>query len=147
MDVRQLRYFVEVVQAKSFTKAAERVRVAQPALGFQVRKLEEELGSKLLVRHSRGVRTTEAGDALLKHAQAILRQIELAKQEMIDLAGPPRGPLVLGDHADRQRAPLNAHSAAVQRRFSRNRAQSRRRAERGRDAMARRGPHRPGLHL
>ena len=96
MDVRQLRYFVEVVQAKSFTKAAERVRVAQPALGFQVRKLEEELGSKLLVRHSRGVRTTEAGDALLKHAQAILRQIELAKQEMIDLAGPPRGPLVLG---------------------------------------------------
>ena len=96
MDVRQLRYFVEVVQAKSFTKAAERVRVAQPALGFQVRKLEEELGSKLLVRHSRGVRTTEAGDALLKHAHAILRQIELAKQEVIDLAGPPRGPLALG---------------------------------------------------
>lgn len=96
MDVRQLRYFVEVVQAKSFTKAAERVRVAQPALGFQVRKLEEELGSKLLVRHSRGVRTTEAGDALLKHAHAILRQIELAKQEVIDLAGPPRGFLALG---------------------------------------------------
>ena len=96
MDVRQLRYFVEVVQAKSFTKAAERVRVAQPALGFQVRKLEEELGSKLLVRHSRGVRTTEAGDALLKHAHAILRQIELARQEVIDLAGPPRGPLALG---------------------------------------------------
>ena len=96
MDVRQLRYFVEVVQAKSFTKAAERVRVAQPALGFQVRKLEDELGSRLLVRHSRGVRTTEAGDALLKHAHAILRQIELAKQEVIDLAGPPRGPLALG---------------------------------------------------
>ena len=96
MDVRQLRYFVEVVQAKSFTKAAERVRVAQPALGFQVRKLEDELGSALLVRHSRGVKTTEAGDALLKHAHAILRQIELAKQEVIDLAGPPRGPLALG---------------------------------------------------
>ena len=96
MDVRQLRYFVEVVQAKSFTKAAERVRVAQPALGFQVRKLEDELGSALLVRHSRGVRTTEAGDALLKHAHAILRQIELARQEVIDLAGPPRGPLALG---------------------------------------------------
>ena len=96
MDVRQLRYFMEVVQAKSFTKPAERVRVAAPALGFQVRKLEEELGSKLLVRHSRGVRTTEAGDALLKHAHAILRQIELARQEVIDLAGPPRGPLALG---------------------------------------------------
>lgn len=96
MDVRQLRYFVEVVQAKSFTKAAERVRVAQPALGFQVRKLEDELGSALLVRHSRGVKTTEAGDALLKHAHAILRQIDLAKQEVVDLAGPPRGPLALG---------------------------------------------------
>ncbi len=96
MDVRQLRYFVEVVDAKSFTKAAERVRIAQPALGFQVRKLEDELGSTLLVRHSRGVKTTEAGDMLLRHAHAILRQIEIARQEVIDLSGPPRGPLALG---------------------------------------------------
>ena len=134
MDVRQLRYFVEVVQAKSFTKAAERVRVAQPALGFQVRKLEEELGSKLLVRHSRGVRTTEAGDALLKHAHAILRQIELAKQEVIDLAGPPRGPLALGVTPTASASPRDAYRSAVQRRFPRYRAQSRRRAQRGRDA-------------
>ncbi len=96
MDVRQLRYFMEVVQAKSFTKAAERVHVAQPALGFQVRKLEDELGSPLLVRHSRGVEPTEAGLALLKHANVILRQVELARQEVIDLAGPPRGSLSLG---------------------------------------------------
>ena len=96
MDVRQLRYFMEVVGAKSFTKAAERVHVAQPALGFQVRKLEDELGSPLLVRHSRGVEPTEAGLVLLKHAQVILRQVELARQEVIDLAGPPRGSLVLG---------------------------------------------------
>lgn len=96
MDVRQLRYFMEVVEAKSFTKAAERVHVAQPALGFQVRKLEDELGSPLLVRHSRGVEPTEAGLALLKHAQVILRQVELARQEVIDLAGPPRGSLILG---------------------------------------------------
>ena len=96
MDVRQLRYFAEVVEAKSFTKAAERVRVAQPALGFQVRKLEDELGIPLLVRHSRGVAPTEAGRALLKHARAILRQVESARQEMIDLAGPPRGPVALG---------------------------------------------------
>ncbi len=96
MDVRQLRYFMEVVEAKSFTKAAERVRVAQPALGFQVRKLEDELGSPLLVRHSRGVEPTEAGLALLKHAGVILRQVERARQEVIDLAGPPRGSLSLG---------------------------------------------------
>ena len=96
MDVRQLRYFMEVVEAKSFTKAAERVHVAQPALGFQVRKLEDELGSPLLVRHSRGVEPTEAGLALLKHAHVILRQVELARQEVVDLAGPPRGSLSLG---------------------------------------------------
>lgn len=66
MDVRQLRYFVEVVEAKSFTRAAERIHIAQPALGFQVRKLEDELGVKLLHRHSRGVDPTEAGQALLR---------------------------------------------------------------------------------
>ncbi len=96
MDVRQLRYFVEVVEAKSFTRAAERVHVAQPALGFQVRKLEDELGVTLLHRHSRGVDPTEAGHALLRHAHAVLRQIELARQELMDLSGPPRGEIALG---------------------------------------------------
>jgi LysR family nitrogen assimilation transcriptional regulator len=95
MDIRQLRYFVEVVEAKSFTKAADRVRVAQPALGFQVKKLEEELGMALLVRHSRGVEPTEAGRVLVRHAQSIMRQVEQARQELIDLAGPPRGRVVL----------------------------------------------------
>lgn len=96
MDVRQLRYFVEVVEAKSFTKAAELIRVAQPALGFQVRKLEDELGVDLLVRHSRGVEPTEAGQALLRHAHSILRQIDRARQEVQDLTGPPRGTVSLG---------------------------------------------------
>ena len=96
MDVRQLRYFVEVVEAKSFTRAAERIHVAQPALGFQVRKLEDELGVELLHRHSRGVDPTEAGRALLRHAHAVLRQIELARQEVMDLTGPPRGEISLG---------------------------------------------------
>ena len=96
MDIRQLRYFLEVVHAGSFTKAADRVRVAQPALGIQIRKLEEELGVSLLVRHSRGVEPTEAGRLLLDHANAILRRIELARQEIIDLSGPPRGSIALG---------------------------------------------------
>ena len=96
MDVRQLRYFVEVVQAKSFTRAAEQIHVAQPALGFQVRKLEEELGVELLVRHSRGVELTESGEILLKHANSILRQIDRAKQEVQDVSGPPRGTVSVG---------------------------------------------------
>lgn len=96
MDVRQLRYFSEIVEAKSFTRAADRVRVAQPALGLQIRKLEEELGVPLLHRHSRGVEPTEAGLVLLGHANAILKQIEQAQREVTDLSGPPRGNVVLG---------------------------------------------------
>ncbi len=96
MDVRQLRYFTEIVEAKSFTRAADRVRVAQPALGLQIRKLEEELGVSLLHRHSRGVEPTEAGIVLLGHANAILKQIEQAQRDVTDLSGPPRGAVVLG---------------------------------------------------
>lgn len=96
MDVRQLRYFSEIVAAKSFTRAADRVRVAQPALGLQIRKLEDELGVPLLHRHSRGVEPTEAGMVLLGHANAILKQIEQAQREVTDLSGPPRGHIVLG---------------------------------------------------
>lgn len=96
MDVRQLRYFSEIVAAKSFTRAADRVRVAQPALGLQIRKLEDELGVPLLHRHSRGVEPTEAGLVLLGHANAILKQIEQAQREVMDLSGPPRGNIVLG---------------------------------------------------
>ncbi len=96
MDIRQLRYFAEIVEARSFTRAANRLRVAQPALGAQVKKLEEELGTLLLVRHSRGVEPTEAGELLLKHAVAIIRQVERARHEVTDLSGPPRGEIALG---------------------------------------------------
>lgn len=96
MDVRQLRYFREIVEAGSFTRAADRVRVAQPALGLQIRKLEEELGVSLLHRHSRGVEPTEAGVVLLGHANAILKQIEQAQRDVADLSGVPRGSVVLG---------------------------------------------------
>jgi LysR family nitrogen assimilation transcriptional regulator len=96
MDIRQLRYFSEIVEAKSFTKAADRVRIAQPALGLQIKKLEDELGVSLLRRHSRGVEPTEAGAVLLKHANAILKQVEQAKREVTDLLGSPRGEIVIG---------------------------------------------------
>ena len=59
VDIKQLRYFMGVLEAKSITKAAEQLYVAQPALGLQIRKLEEELGVELFVRHSRGVAPTE----------------------------------------------------------------------------------------
>ena len=96
MDIRQLRYFSAIAEAGSFTKAAERVRIAQPALGLQIKKLEEELGTDLLVRHSRGVQVTEAGALLLRHASSILQQVEDARLEVMDLSGTPRGKVVVG---------------------------------------------------
>ncbi len=96
MTIRQLRYFLRIVELKSFSKAAAYLHVAQPALGLQIRKLEEELGVKLLNRHSRGVSATEAGLILRDHALIVLRQIERAKLHLIDFAGPPRGKIAVG---------------------------------------------------
>jgi LysR family nitrogen assimilation transcriptional regulator len=61
MDVRQLKYFLRIVELKSFSEASKHLRIAQPALGLQVRKLEDELEVKLLERHARGVTPTSAG--------------------------------------------------------------------------------------
>src|SRR5262249_39102489 len=68
VDFRKLKYFVAVSEQKSFTKAAEILRIAQPALGLQIRQLEQQLKVQLLVRHSRGVEMTDAGAILLEHA-------------------------------------------------------------------------------
>ena len=96
MTIRQLQYFLRIAELKSFSKAAVYLRVAQPALGLQVRKLEDELGVKLLNRHSRGVTPTEAGLLLRDHAIVILRQLERAKLSVTDLTGPPRGKIAVG---------------------------------------------------
>jgi LysR family nitrogen assimilation transcriptional regulator len=96
MTIRQLRYFLRIIELKSFSKAAAYLHVAQPALGLQIRKLEDELGVKLLNRHSRGITPTEAGLLLREHANIILRQIERAKLSLTDLSGPPRGKIAVG---------------------------------------------------
>ena len=78
MENRQLWYFTRIVELGSFTKAAAELRIAQPSLGQQVRNLEDELGTALLVRHSRGVKPTEAGAVLFQHASRILDDIVVA---------------------------------------------------------------------
>ncbi|HTI88742.1 MAG TPA: LysR family transcriptional regulator, partial [Alphaproteobacteria bacterium] len=78
MTLRQLHYFLRILELKSFSKAAANLHIAQPALGLQIRKLEDELGVPLLNRHSRGVTPTEAGLILREHAQTVLRQVERA---------------------------------------------------------------------
>jgi LysR family nitrogen assimilation transcriptional regulator len=94
VDFRKLTYFVAVSEQKSFTKAAEILRVAQPALGLQIRQLEEQLKVQLLVRHSRGVELTEAGVILLEHARDILERVELARAALRDSA-PAQGERVI----------------------------------------------------
>ena len=76
MQFRHLRYFVKVVEAGSFSRAAEMIHVAQPALSQQVAQLEEELGLVLLQRTARGVNPTAAGEVLYREASAILHQME-----------------------------------------------------------------------
>ena len=76
MNLRQLRYFVKIVERGSFSRAAEDVHVAQPALSQQIAELEQALGVSLLHRSARGVRATAAGDALYAEAVEILRRIE-----------------------------------------------------------------------
>ena len=96
MDVRQLRYFVRIVELGSFSRAAEALHVAQPALGMQIRKLEDELHTQLLSRHSRGVEPTPAGSLLKDRAVAILDQVRDAKQAVRDFEGPPNGIVKIG---------------------------------------------------
>lgn len=74
MDLRQLRYFVAIVEHGSFSKAANQLRVAQPALSQHLRHMEEELGVTLLHRGTRGVLPTEAGERLLQRAKSILTE-------------------------------------------------------------------------
>lgn len=87
---RQLRYFAKVIEIGSLTGAADQLNVAQPALGLQIRNLEEELGVPLLRRHSRGVEPTPAGELLYRRALEILELFERARQEVMSFADRER---------------------------------------------------------
>jgi LysR family nitrogen assimilation transcriptional regulator len=82
MNLRQLRYFVKIVEVGNMTRAAESLFVAQPALGMQIRQLEEDLGVALLIRHSRGVEPTPAGMLLHARACEILDLVEQARKDV-----------------------------------------------------------------
>src|SRR3954447_3582156 len=98
MDTRQLAAFCEVVERKSFSHAAERLGVTQPAVSLQVRSLEKRLGTKLLDRSGRRVEPTEAGQRLYRLAQRMLTLEEQLLEEVSSAAtiGLLRGELMLG---------------------------------------------------
>lgn len=86
MDTRRLHAFVKIVDIGSLTRAAAILHIAQPALSQQIVALETHFGKQLLVRSKRGVVPTDAGRALYRHAQVMLRQLEQAKTD-IESAG------------------------------------------------------------
>jgi LysR family nitrogen assimilation transcriptional regulator len=96
MDLKQLEYFVRVAELGSFTRAAQALDVAQPALSRQVRLLEVELRQSLLLRNGRGATPTEAGRLLLEHARGILHQVDRAREELGRVGGALAGRVAIG---------------------------------------------------
>jgi LysR family transcriptional regulator, transcription activator of glutamate synthase operon len=96
MELRQLRYLVALAEERSFTRAASKVLVAQPALSQQIAKLEAELGVPLVDRTTRRVGMTEAGERLVEHARRVLKQVDVAHEDLADLAGLRSGRLTIG---------------------------------------------------
>ncbi|MER6829870.1 LysR family transcriptional regulator [Streptosporangium sp. NPDC000563] len=96
MQLQQLAYFVAVAEARHFTQAAERMRVAQPSLSKQIKALEAELGASLFSRARGNVTLTPAGEALLPLARRMLADAETARSEVGELVGLRRGRVRLG---------------------------------------------------
>ena len=82
ISLRQLKYFFAVANIGSFTAAAERLNVSQPAIGIQIRQLEDRLGLALFERHSRGVELTPAGQVYLGFAESALNTLEAAEHAL-----------------------------------------------------------------
>jgi DNA-binding transcriptional LysR family regulator len=96
MELRQLEYFVAVAEDANFTRAAERLHVAQPGVSAQIKQLERELGLPLLDRTGRTVTLTEAGAAVLPFARAALGAVAGSRQVVDELTGLVRGRVAIG---------------------------------------------------
>jgi LysR family nitrogen assimilation transcriptional regulator len=96
MDLRQLGYFVGIVQAGSLSRAADQMHVAQSALSHHLASLETELARQLVTRSPKGILLTEAGAVLYRHAEAILRDVEFAKRDAASVLDVPSGRVSIG---------------------------------------------------
>lgn len=96
MELRQLVYFEAVARLGGFSRAAEQLHIAQPAISAQIRRLERELGAALFERTTRRVGLTHAGTLVLAHARTVLAEIDAARWELDELAAVLRGQLRLG---------------------------------------------------
>jgi LysR family nitrogen assimilation transcriptional regulator len=95
MNLKQLTYFLKIVESRSMTRAANILHIAQPALSQQVAQLEQEFGTRLLSRSVHGVSPTDTGMLLYRHAKSIMRQVEVTETVLRQSASNPTGKVAL----------------------------------------------------
>ncbi|WP_160726150.1 LysR family transcriptional regulator [Bacillus sp. USDA818B3_A] len=96
MELRQIRYFIEVAERQHVTEAADHLNVAQSAVSYQITKLEEELGVKLLERVGRNIKVTQIGHVFLQYVKSALKTIEEAQEKIDEYLDPQAGTIKIG---------------------------------------------------
>ncbi|WP_059043274.1 LysR family transcriptional regulator [Paenibacillus rubinfantis] len=96
MELRQLQYTLQIAEEKNFSRAADKLHIAQPSLSQQLSKLEQELGVKLFQRNTSTVELTYAGASFIAHAQKIMDAVAELRQEMDDISQLRAGRVVVG---------------------------------------------------
>ncbi|MDB5083514.1 MAG: LysR family transcriptional regulator [Bacilli bacterium] len=96
MELRQIKYFIEVAKREHVTEAAHVLHVAQSAVSRQIANLEAELGVQLFFREGRNVRLTPIGSIFLEHVETAIKEIDKAKQQINEFLNPERGTIRIG---------------------------------------------------
>ncbi|AQX55109.1 LysR family transcriptional regulator [Priestia flexa] len=96
MELRQLRYFIEVARREHVSEAAEHLHVAQSAISRQIANLEDELGVELFQREGRNVKLTSIGKLFLEHTETAMKAIDYAKEQVDEYLDPERGTIKIG---------------------------------------------------
>ncbi|MFG2004936.1 LysR family transcriptional regulator [Spirillospora sp. NPDC048911] len=117
MDVRQLRYFLAVVDHGGVHRAAEHLFVAQPSITQSIRRLESELGTKLFLRQSRGLILSPSGAALVEPAREVVRSLDVARETVAAVEGLRGGRLRIASMPSQVVSPLTGLVAEFSRRY------------------------------
>jgi DNA-binding transcriptional LysR family regulator len=117
LDIKQLKSFIAVANALSFSKAARQLHISQPALSTQIKMLETHLGAQLLDRNRRTVRLTGAGKALLPDAEALVQQIGDIELRVARVSSGDAGHLRIGFVASATRELVPAIAMAFRRQY------------------------------
>lgn len=96
MELRQLQYTLQIAEERNFSRAADKLHIAQPSLSQQLSKLEHELGVKLFQRNTSTVELTHAGASFIEHARKIMDAVQQLRQEMDDISQLRAGRVVIG---------------------------------------------------